>query len=498
MLFAAVGKAQSIKITGKLKVYAEKPKSLSLHSITGSDVVLEVQPNNTFTTELKLSAKGFYYLDSVGTLYLEPGYILNINPNPDGTYQFSGKGAAENNAFYSLGKLEANILTFAKNGKVRFETRSWPVNTFLDSVARYRAAVPKVLSVVKNPFFIQLTTQHSNAHLREMISKYRGLLIIDSAAFNKYSKFLDTANIYAKYYPSESFILKARVMRGKINEADIAKINAAKIGFEWNNELLFLNSQEYRAELSDSLERKEREQLAKKSSAFKDKKEKAEYLKLQDMDKPKALRQMNSADQFFTSKMIAAANKSLLFQGYLETIKNQQLLDSLYQTIDQSVLPTKLQEALVKRFNKHKKLIANTEPLDFNYPDINGKMVSLKDFRGKYVYIDCWATWCVPCQEEMPALKELEEQYKDKNIVFVSISLDKKSDKPNWEKFVKEKQLKGVQLMADKAFDSEFIQLFSIRSIPRFILIDPKGKIAFADARRPSDQQLKTELEKLL
>lgn len=80
----------------------------------------------------------------------------------------------------------------------------------------------------------------------------------------------------------------------------------------------------------------------------------------------------------------------------------------------------------------------------FKYLDINGKEVSLSDLKGKYVYIDIWATWCGPCTGELPHLKELEKKMHGKKIVFVSISCDK--DKAAWEKMVKEKGLEGVQL----------------------------------------------------
>ena len=80
----------------------------------------------------------------------------------------------------------------------------------------------------------------------------------------------------------------------------------------------------------------------------------------------------------------------------------------------------------------------------FKYLDINGKEVSLSDLKGKYVYIDVWATWCGPCQYELSHLKELEKKMHGKKIVFVSISCDK--DKAAWEKMVKEQGLGGVQL----------------------------------------------------
>ena len=127
----------------------------------------------------------------------------------------------------------------------------------------------------------------------------------------------------------------------------------------------------------------------------------------------------------------------------------------------------------------------------FNYPDTNGKNVSLDDFKGKYVYVDVWATWCAPCKGEIPFLKKLDEEYKGKKIVFVSLSIDEMKNKDKWLKMVKDKNLQGVQIMADKAWNSDFVKAYNIRGIPRFILIDKEGKILNDNAPRPSNPNLK-------
>jgi len=138
----------------------------------------------------------------------------------------------------------------------------------------------------------------------------------------------------------------------------------------------------------------------------------------------------------------------------------------------------------------------------FNLPDIDGKMVSLTDFAGKYVFIDYWATWCGPCKAEVPAYKQLIEDYKAKNIVFISISVDK--EKAAWEKMVKE----GVPDMADKTklIPMSWLQLHDavrynkiwlVKFIPTFVLIDMQGKIVNSRALRPSNPELRTVLDAL-
>lgn len=122
----------------------------------------------------------------------------------------------------------------------------------------------------------------------------------------------------------------------------------------------------------------------------------------------------------------------------------------------------------------------------FNYDNHKGGKTSLADLKGKYVYIDMWATWCGPCKKEIPFLKEVEEKYHGKNIEFVSISVDK--NKEAWTKMVAEKELGGVQLHFGD--DKEFSNAYEVTGIPRFILLDPNGNIVDADAPRPSSTKL--------
>jgi thiol-disulfide isomerase/thioredoxin len=133
-----------------------------------------------------------------------------------------------------------------------------------------------------------------------------------------------------------------------------------------------------------------------------------------------------------------------------------------------------------------------------NYMDVKGGEKSLDSFKGKYVYIDVWATWCRPCIQQIPYLQALEKEYHNKNIEFVSISTDEsrrsggswEAAEKKWRGFIKKRNMTGVQLWSGQ--DYSFQQAYQINSIPRFILIDPEGKIVEANAARPSDPVLKS------
>lgn len=129
----------------------------------------------------------------------------------------------------------------------------------------------------------------------------------------------------------------------------------------------------------------------------------------------------------------------------------------------------------------------------FRAQDIDGNEYVLADFRGKYLYIDLWATWCGPCKREIPYLKALEEKFKDAQITFLSLSVDR--DKEAWEKMVREGGLSGVQLYLGTG--SRFQEAYRVEGIPRFILLDKEGRIISNDMSRPSSDETVSALEAL-
>lgn len=138
-------------------------------------------------------------------------------------------------------------------------------------------------------------------------------------------------------------------------------------------------------------------------------------------------------------------------------------------------------------------LKAGDESPKFSFPDVKGNMVSSDDFKGKYVFIDLWASWCPPCQAELPHLKALEKKMHGKNIVFVSISLDE--DEKAWKDMVEKESLADYQLRTD--VNDPFLIKYKVNSIPRFILVDKEGKIVIPNMTRPSQPETLKILETL-
>ncbi len=131
--------------------------------------------------------------------------------------------------------------------------------------------------------------------------------------------------------------------------------------------------------------------------------------------------------------------------------------------------------------------LAGTPVPGFTFKDVKGNAVSLADFRGKYVVIDVWATWCVPCIAEHPFLKVIEEDFKTENVVFIGLSLDTSPKEQKWKQFVEDKGLHGVQLIVHDKQNNEFFKTCGVDFIPRFIIIAPNGTFIDAYAHKPSD-----------
>lgn len=170
-------------------------------------------------------------------------------------------------------------------------------------------------------------------------------------------------------------------------------------------------------------------------------------------------------------------------------------LDLVYENTVSNITDTSKMEVVTSIYKRLKALQDGTLIPEFNFADLSGKVVKLSDFKGRYVYIDIWATWCGPCMYEMPYLRKLEDTLSNRDIVFVSICKD--DYKQNWERSIKNSQSKSIQLFAEDGND-KFFKDFIVNSIPRCILIDKDGKIINSNAKRPSDPALLSQLELLL
>jgi len=207
---------------------------------------------------------------------------------------------------------------------------------------------------------------------------------------------------------------------------------------------------------------------------------------------PKTVAQMKFIAGRFENSALRAQLLHFLAASYVDNygINDIQELESIYNTYVKD-------STLVADYNaKYEKwdLSRPGKPSpDFKAPDIDGREWTLSDFKGKYVYIDMWATWCNPCKREIPFLRNLEEKFADAQIAFVGLSTDR--DRSKWEEMVRSGVLAGVQLYLGP--QSSFQKAYNIDGIPRFILLDKEGRIISNDMSRPSSDDTVKMLESL-
>jgi thiol-disulfide isomerase/thioredoxin len=177
--------------------------------------------------------------------------------------------------------------------------------------------------------------------------------------------------------------------------------------------------------------------------------------------------------------LYSALKTHVKYYGYRNTEK-------LFKLFENKCVNENYRKNLLNPYYEYKGLSQAKVPC-VTFSDISGNIFSLENFKGHYIYIDVWATWCLPCVKEIPYLEKLKAEYKSKNIEFISISVDKK--RGDWIKFIEQKQLTENQFFAEKADD--FLESFKIKSIPQFIIIDNKGYIVNLHAHRPSEANKK-------
>ena len=428
-------KSEYAIISGKIS--NKTPNELSINSYDQSfKEILAVSADGTFTDTLSTTRSNYVLFDGKNPvfLYVEPGFNLNINYNAQdfpNTLDITGNGAEICNYLSKKRKEEQALL-----GNLR-TIYTFNEAEYLNELNSFKEKQESLLSNAKN-----ISENYIEKEKRNIQYNYLRMLGVYEMAHIQLTK-------DANFKVSDDFLKE-------LNEID------------YSNEEDFEFSHHYKALVSEYY------------------KKRADNLsKTEGMPFDLAL-----------LKTVGAIPNKVIKNGLLFDFANFNLVKSenvkeFYKLYSEYSTNEKNNKIITEKYKKLTAIeIGKASPKFFDYKNHKGGTTSLDDLKGKYVYIDVWATWCGPCVREIPALKKIEAQYHDKNIEFVSISIDKASDFTKWQNMVTDRELQGIQLFADNDWNSSFVKDYGINGIPRFILLDPNGNIVNPDAPRPSDPNL--------
>ena len=330
----------------------------------------------------------------------------------------------------------------------------------------------------KKEGYAKLFYEYNNVILSDSISFKDGLYSFkviarkeQKATLNLYVNNSEPAS-YDLYLDKDTINIKIK------NQNELANVNGGILNIQWSN-LQKLTSPIIAKFKDIDTEYYAADSIKQKSESFLDSLiEKSKFVKDQINDVYKAFIKENPTSPVSREIFLAiyAVNKNGLYP-YFQLLPEELRSDEYMKSVEEDLIA-------------YQKTEIGNIATDFNSVDSKGNKIALSDFRGKYVLLDFWASWCGPCRKENPEVVKAYNQWKDKNFIIISVSVDvDQSDKAWRNAFTKDK------LVWTNIRDPKIGTSYSINAIPQNFLIDPNGKIIAKDLR---SSHLHQKLEEIL
>lgn len=409
-------------------------------SAPGISDTVEANSQNQFEFVLNLNRGGYFVIHNSGKnlrVYLSPGNKLELSFDAGSVYEsltIDGDGSIENTFLKQKYQL---LLEHAFSGSHAYEIPPKAFRYLVDS-----------LYVVEKLFLNDFAERNPGIN-PEFVEREQAALLYDWA-----NKLME--------YPRLN-----QVNATLDNDTYFKFLNKVSV-----NEARYLDMYEYRMFLNSYIAHYTHQQM-QASGKWNLETHEVSLIRMQQVNR------LISAAQVKDYLLTSVIKEQVNYFGYKNT-------ETLFQIFELNCSDESLKQEVLAPYQNYLALKEHPGAPEIKLINAQGKQFSLADFAGSYIYIDVWATWCLPCKKEAPYFEDLRQKYAHKNITFIAISVDE--NQGDWKEYLTVRPTKYPQFWAVDA--KLFLSDYVIKTIPHFILIGPDGKIVNPNAFRPSEPDL--------